>query len=139
MVAMNRRSPFTSVATGRKSGADAWCVLMCAAEPLDGLVGPPSGLQQVVDAPLGVAAGEIGVIAAAGAARHREHQDALLAVHERRGLGEVGRGGPGAQREALAAGVGDLQHPAGPSRHFRDGVVPEVLHDLVERGGHRRQ
>ena len=26
MVAMKRRSPFTSVATGRKSGADAWCV-----------------------------------------------------------------------------------------------------------------
>ena len=38
---------------------------MGAAEPLDGLVGPPSGLQQVVYAPVGVAAGEIGVIAAA--------------------------------------------------------------------------
>ena len=26
MVAMNRLSPFTSVATGRNSGAEAWCV-----------------------------------------------------------------------------------------------------------------
>ena len=26
MVAMNRRSPFTSVVTGRNSGAEAWCV-----------------------------------------------------------------------------------------------------------------
>ena len=50
---------------------------MGAPEPLDGLVGPPARLQQIVDPSLGVGRGKIGVIAAPGAARHREHQDAL--------------------------------------------------------------
>ena len=33
MVAMNLRSPFTSVATGRNSGAEAWCVLWVRPSP----------------------------------------------------------------------------------------------------------
>ena len=41
------------------------------AQPLDRLVGPPAGLQQVVDTALGVGAAEIGVVAAPDAARHR--------------------------------------------------------------------
>ena len=60
------------------------------AQPLDRLVGAPAGLQQVVDAALGVGAAEIGVIAAPDAAGHREHQDSFRAVHEGGGLGEVG-------------------------------------------------
>ena len=90
MVAMNRRSPFTSVVTGRNSGAEGLVRPVGAAEPLDRLVGAPAGLQQIVDAPLGVGAGKIGVIAAAGAAGHGERQDALGPVHERGGLGEIG-------------------------------------------------
>ena len=70
---------------------------------------------------------------------HREHQDALGAVHERGGLGEVGRGGPAAEREAFAPGVGHLQHPARAPGDLGDGLVPEVLHDLVERGRHGRE
>ena len=73
-----------------------------APQPLDRLVGAPAGLQQVVDPPLGVGAGQIGVIAAPGAAGHGEHQDALGAVHKGGGLGEIGGGGPAAQRQPLA-------------------------------------
>jgi len=78
---------------------------MGATEPLDRLVGAPARLQQVVDVPLGVRAGKIGVIAAPGAARHGEHQDALGGVHERSGLGEIGGGRPAAQRQTLALGI----------------------------------
>ena len=112
---------------------------MRAAEPLYRLVGPPSRLQQIVDAPLGVAAGEIGVIAPPGPPRHREHEDALAPVHEGGGLGEVRRGGTAAERETLAARIGDLQHPARPAGDLGHGIVPEVLHELVERRRHRRQ
>ena len=80
-----------------------------AAQPLDCLVGAPSGLQQVMDAPLGVCAGEISVIAAPGAARHGEHQDALGPVYERCGLGEIDRSRPAAQRETPALPVHDAQ------------------------------
>ena len=74
-----------------------------AAETLDRLVGAPARLQQVVDAAVGVGAGQIGVVAAPGPAGHGEHQDALGAVHEGGGLGEVGRRRPRAQRQTLAA------------------------------------
>ena len=110
-----------------------------AAQPLDRLVGPPAGLQQIVDAALGVGAAEIGVIAAPDAAGHAEHQDALGAVHEGGGLGEVGRGGPRTQREALALRVGDLQHPARAAGDLGHGVMAEAVDDLVERRLHRRQ
>ena len=63
----------------------------------------------------------------------------LSAVHEGGGLGEVGRGRPAAQRQALAARIGNSQHPARAAGHFRDRLVPEMLHDLVERRRHRRQ
>ena len=110
-----------------------------APEALDGLVRPPARFQQIVDPSLGVGRGQVRVIAAAGPARHREHQDTLGRVHERGGLGEIGGGGPAAKRQALAPGVGDLQHPARPARDLGDGLVPEAVHDLVERRLHRRQ
>ena len=96
-------------------------------------VGPPARFQQIVDAARGVGATEIGVVAAPGAAGHREHQDALAAVHEGGGLGEVGRGGTGAQRQALAPGVRNLEHPARASGDLGDGIVSEAVDDLVER------
>ena len=97
------------------------------AQALDRLVGPPAGLQQVVDTALGVGAAEIGVVAAPDAARHAEHQDTLAAIHEGGGLGEVGGGGPRAQREALAPGIRDLQHPARTAGDLGHGVVAEAV------------
>ena len=110
-----------------------------APEALDRLVGAPSRLQQVVDPAFGIGAGKIGVVAAARPSGHGEHQDAFPGIHEGGGLGEVGRRRPAAQRQPLAAGIGDPQHPARPPGHFRDRLVPEMLHDLVERRGHRRE
>ena len=109
-----------------------------AAQPLDRLVGPPAGLQQVVDAALGVGAAQIGVVAAPDAAGHAEHQDALGVVHECGGLGEVGRGGARTQREALASGVRDLQHPARAAGDLGHGVVAEAVDDLIQCRLHRR-
>ena len=109
------------------------------AQALDRLVGPPARLQQVVDPALGIGAGKIGVITASGAPGHGEHQDAFPGIHEGGGLGEVGGGRPRAQRQVLAARIGNSQHPARPAGHFRDRLVPEVLHDLVQRRGHRRE
>ena len=79
------------------------------------------------------------MIAPARPSGHREHEDALVGVHEGGGLGEVGGGGPAAQRETLAARIGNPQHPARAPGDFRDRLVPEMLHDLVERGRHRRE
>ena len=97
-----------------------------SAEALDGLVGPPARLQQIVDAALGIGAGEIGVIAAPGPARHREHEYPLGRVHGRR---RSRRGSPmcrpGPQRQALTARVGDLQHPARAAGDLGDGSCPK--------------
>ena len=112
---------------------------MGPAQPLDRLVGPPAGLQQVVDAALGIGTAEVGVVAAPDAARHREHQDALLPVHEGGGLGKVGGGRPRAEREALASGVLDPEHPARAPGDLGHGVVAEAVDDLIQRGLHRWQ
>ena len=87
-----------------------------APEALDRLVGPPARLQQVVDPALGIGAGKIGVITASGAPGHGEHQDAFPGIHEGGGLGEVGGGRPRAQRQALAARIGNSQHPGATGR-----------------------
>ena len=78
MVAMKRRSPFTSVVTGRKSGAVAWCVLWVRPKALDRLVGPPAGFEQVVDPALRVGRPEVGVVAAPRAAGHGENEYSLF-------------------------------------------------------------
>ena len=139
IVAMNRRSPLTSVATGRNSGALAWCVLWVRPSPWIALIGAPAGFQEVVDAPFGVSGGEVGVIAAARASRHGKDQDALVAAHERGGFGEIGGCRTGAQREPFSLRVDDFQHASGASGDFRHRVMPEVLHDLVEGRGHGRE
>ena len=110
-----------------------------AAQTLDRLVGAPAGLQQVVDPELVVGAGQIGVIAAPGAAGHGEDQDALGAVHEGGGLGEIGGCGPATQRQALALRVRNTEHTPEPARHLGDRLVTETLHDLVQCCRHRRQ
>ena len=116
MVAINRRSPFTSVVTGRNKRGRGLVRSMGAAQPLDRQVGPPARLQQVMDTPRGVAAAEIGVIAAPGAAGHGEGEDAFIARHEGGGLGEVGRSRAVAQRQALAGRIGDAQAPGASGR-----------------------
>ena len=64
-----------------------------AAEALDRGIGLPAGLEQIVDAQAPVPRRELGVIAAPGAARVREDEDALVVIHEGGGLGEVGGAG----------------------------------------------
>ncbi|MCY4480837.1 MAG: hypothetical protein OXB97_13185, partial [Rhodospirillales bacterium] len=95
------------------------------AQPLDGQFRPPPGFKKVVDSPRRVAAAEIGVVTAPGAAGHREHEDPFGALHERRGFGEVGRGRSRLERHALAAGVEDPEHAPGPAGHLGHGLVPE--------------
>ena len=112
---------------------------MGAAQSLDRLVGPPARLQQVMDTPRGIAAAEIGVIAAPGAAGHGEDEDAFIARHEGGGLGEVGRGRAVAQRQALAGCIGDAQDPARAAGDLGDGLAAEAMQDLVQRRLHRRQ
>ena len=55
------------------------------------------------------------------------------------GLGEIGRGRPGAERQALVAAVGELEHPARTPGDLGHGGVPETVNDLVQRRRHRRQ
>jgi hypothetical protein len=111
-----------------------------AAEALDGGVGFPTGLQKIVHAQAPVPRAEIGVIATPGAAGVAEHQDALLVVLERLGLGEVGRPGPALDGKAPVAGSihlgDDAARPAGDLGHL---VGAEVLQDLIERARNRVQ
>ena len=73
-----------------------------APETLDRGIGLPARLQQVMDALALIAGAEIGVIAAPGAAGIREDEDALVVIHEGRGLGEIRRSGPGLDAEPVA-------------------------------------
>ena len=66
---------------------------MGAAEALDGGVGLPARPRADSGRAAAVPGREFGVIAAPRAAGVREHQDALLVVHEGLRLGEVGRAG----------------------------------------------
>jgi hypothetical protein len=61
-----------------------------AAEALNGGIRLPARLEHVMDALSLVLRRKIGVVAAAGAARIREDEDALLVVHEALRFGEVG-------------------------------------------------
>src|SRR3546814_1357220 len=60
-------------------------------EPLDRAVGLPASLQQIMDTQPLVPRAEIGLVAAARAARVREDQHALGIGLERLGLAEIGR------------------------------------------------
>ena len=113
------------------------------AETLDGGIGLPARLQQIVHPQPLVLRRKVGMVAAPGAAGVREHQNALHVVHESLRLGQIGRSGAGFDRKAVdpvgAALAHDAARPAGDLRHH---VGAESLHDLVERalhGGERGQ
>ena len=74
-----------------------------APESLDRGVGAPAGFEQIMDALALVPAGEIGVIAAAGAAGVGEDEDALVVIHEGGGLGEIRRSRAGLDAKTVAA------------------------------------
>src|SRR3546814_8132984 len=83
---------------------------------------------------------EIGMVAAAGAARVREDKHALGIGLERIGLAEIGRAGSGLDDIAVdAVGTALADDTPRASRHLGDQIGPEVVENLVERGGHRRQ
>ena len=55
------------------------------------------------------------------------------------GLGKIGGGRPGAERQALVAAIGKLEHPARAPGDLGDGIMPEPVEDLIQRRRHRRQ
>ena len=82
-----------------------------------------------------IAGAEIGVIAAPGAAGIGEDEDALVVIHEGRGLGEIRRSRPGLDAEPVIA-FHDAARAAGD---LGDHLGAEAVQDLVERALHRRQ
>jgi hypothetical protein len=88
-----------------------------------------------MDAPALVFAGEIGVIAAPGAAGVREDQDALVVIHEGGGLGEIRGSRTGHDAQAVVA----LDDAAGAAGDLGDKICAETVQYLVERALHRRQ
>jgi hypothetical protein len=106
------------------------------AKPLDCGVSPPARLEQEVDAAGLVLGGQIGMVAAPGSPGIGKDQDALGAVHERLGLGDVGARRPGL--EFLTTIAAD-DEPARPAGHFRHLVDAEAFDDGIKRGGDRRQ
>src|SRR3546814_17953747 len=76
------------------------------------------------------------MIAAAGASRIREDQDALGATHEGVGLDQVGA--PRATFDVLPPPA-ILDDAARSPCHFGDSVGPKPGDDMIERGSYRRQ
>src|SRR3546814_2550931 len=72
-------------------------------EPLDRAVGLPASLQQIMDTQPLVPRAEIGMVAAAGAARVRADKHALGIGLERIGLAAIGRAGSGLDDIAVDA------------------------------------
>ncbi|MCD8567962.1 MAG: hypothetical protein LRY50_06330 [Geovibrio sp.] len=58
---------------------------------MNGGIGFPAGLEQIVDALSLVPRGEVGMVAAARAAGIGKDEDALFIVHEGLRFGEIGR------------------------------------------------
>ena len=105
------------------------------AETLNGRVGLPTRLQQIVDAQPTVSGGHFGVVAAAGPARVGEDEDSLHVVHEGGGFGKIGRSGATLDDEPVAF-AHDTTRTAGD---LGDDVRAEALDDLVECARNRRQ
>jgi hypothetical protein len=92
-----------------------------------------------VHAHAGVAAVEVGVIAAPCAAGIGEHQNALGVVHEGLGLGQVG-GRWAVDDGKDVAGECGLAHDApSPPRDFGHRIGAEVVEDLIQCGLHGGQ
>ena len=109
---------------------------MRAAQPLDGRIGAPAGLQQVVPPPLLVLGRLCRMIGPARPARIGEDQDILLAVHEGLGRGGIAAGAALLNEEMTILG---LERPDGPPRDFCHGLVAKGPEDLIERRRDRRQ
>ena len=73
-----------------------------AAEALDGRIRLPTRLEQIVNPQAAILCRQLGMVAPARAARVGEHEDTLDVIHERRGLGEVGRTGTGFDQQTSA-------------------------------------
>ena len=106
---------------------------MCPPEALKRVVGPPSGLNQIVNAALLVLGPIAGVEAKSGAAGIGENQNPAFAILEIFGLGP---------RLCLAAlldlGFGlavlaGCHHALRPASHFSHTIRPEPVDDLVQR------
>ena len=112
-----------------------------AAEALNGGVRLPACLEQVVDAQPGVLRRLLRMVATAGAAGVAEHQHALLVIHERLRLGEIGGSCARLDDKPVDgdAAAGLAHDTPRPARHLGDHVRAEVLDELVERAGNRRQ
>ena len=111
-----------------------------ASQPLDGGVGLPAGLEQIVHAQALVPGPQIGVIATARAARLREDQDALVVIHEALRLGEIDACRAALDGKASLAIVAALANdPPRAAGDLGDRVGPEALDDLVEGALHGRQ
>ena len=106
-----------------------------AAESLDRGIGPPAGLQQIMDALALIAAGEIGVITAPGAAGVGEDEDALVVIHEGGGFGKIRRSRAGFDTQSVMA----AHDAARTSGNFGDEIGAEAVQDLIERALYRRQ
>ena len=106
-----------------------------APQSLDGSIGAPAGFEQVMDALPLVLAGEVGVIAAPGAAGVGEDQNALVVVHEGGGLGKIRGSGTGLDAQAIVA-LDDAPRAPGD---LGDEIGAEAVQDLIERALDRRQ
>ena len=109
-------------------------------EALDGVIGLPPRLEQVVDPQSAVPCSEIGMVGSPRAPGVGKDEDPLGIVHESLGLGEVGRGGTGLDGKAhLPAAIAVRDNAPGAAGHFGDHFRAKMMEHLVERGRHRRQ
>ncbi|ARU03147.1 hypothetical protein LOKVESSMR4R_03924 (plasmid) [Yoonia vestfoldensis] len=119
-------------------GAKEWRLRLVRAvgppETLNRIVGLPPGLQEVMHPKALVLGPEIGVVAAPGATRIGEDQDAFCIVHEGLGFAEVGGGGAVLDLEPPLTRLDDA--PLAP-RDLSHCIASEMPEDLVERALHR--
>ena len=138
MVEMKRRSPLTSVATGRNSGADFWCVRWVRPRPW--MAGRRASRARAGSGPGGRCSRRPGRRGSCGrCCRPSRRRGCAFPVHEGVRLVRVGRGRPRAQGVALAALVAHLDDPPRAAGDLGDRLVAEVVHDLVQGGADRGQ
>ena len=105
-----------------------------APQPLDRIVGLPTGLKQVMHPEALVLGPQIGVVAAPGAPGIGKNQDALGIIHEGLGFAEVGGGGAVLDLKPPFARLHDAPLASGD---LGDRIPAEMPEDLVERALHR--
>ncbi len=110
-----------------------------APEALNCGIGLPARLEKVVDPQALVLRAKVGVIAASGAARIREDQDALLVIHESGGFREIGSSCPAFHNKARGVPLALPHDAARPARDLGHEIGTEALDDLIQRPRHGRQ